>query len=76
MFDISGELTWIILYGGLGYAFGSQWELISNFISDFSGLLVGLVVLGVGVYLMFRWFFKKPASETAAVSSLVESADS
>jgi membrane protein DedA with SNARE-associated domain len=64
-----------LLYGGLGYAFGSQWELISNFISDFSGLLVGLVVLGVGIYLMFRWF-RKSAPETTVVPSMVESADS
>jgi len=75
MFDISGELTWILLYGGLGYAFGSQWELISTFISDFSGFLVGLVVLGVGIYLMFRWF-RKSAPETTPVSSMVESTDS
>ena len=24
LFDIAGEITWILLYGGLGYAFGSQ----------------------------------------------------
>ena len=24
-YDSFGELTWIILYGGLGYLFGSQW---------------------------------------------------
>ncbi len=30
LYDAAGELTWIILYGGLGYAFGSQWELVSD----------------------------------------------
>ncbi len=49
-----GEATWILLYGGLGYTFGSQWELISQFLTDFSGLLVGLLILGVGIYLLIR----------------------
>jgi membrane protein DedA with SNARE-associated domain len=49
-----GELTWIALYGGLGYAFGSQWELISDFISDFSGFILGGVVLAAGVYLFMK----------------------
>lgn len=53
-YDVAGELTWLVLFGGLGYAFGSQWEVISDFISDFSGLLVGIVVLGGGVYLLIR----------------------
>jgi hypothetical protein len=49
--------------------------LISAFISDFSGLLVGLVVLGAGIYLMFRWF-KKPATETTVAPTVYESVDS
>lgn len=53
-YDVAGEFTWIVLYGGLGYAFGSQWELINQFISDFSGLLVGLVALGAGIYFLIR----------------------
>jgi membrane-associated protein len=53
-YDSLGESTWIILYGGLGYLFGSQWELVSNFISNFGGLILGVVVLGGGVWLGFR----------------------
>jgi membrane-associated protein len=64
LFDVAGEITWIMLYGGLGYAFGSQWELISDFISNFTGLIVGVVLLGMGVYLVFR-FRKKPAAARA-----------
>ena len=45
----AGELTWLLVYGGLDYLFGSQWEAVSTFISDFSGLLVGLVILTGGV---------------------------
>jgi membrane protein DedA with SNARE-associated domain len=50
-YDTLGEFTWIILYGGLGYWFGSQWELVSTFISNFGGLLLGVVILGAGIWL-------------------------
>ncbi len=53
-YDSLGEFTWIILYGGLGYLFGSEWELVSNFVSNFGGLILGVVVLGGGVWLGFR----------------------
>ena len=55
LYDSLGELTWVILYGGLGYLFGSQWELVSDFISNFGGLILGIVVLGVGVWLGTKW---------------------
>jgi membrane protein DedA with SNARE-associated domain len=58
-YDLLGELTWILLYGGLGYAFGSQWELISDFISNFSGFILGALALGLGIYLLVH-FNKKP----------------
>lgn len=74
LFDLSGELTWIALYGGLGYAFGSQWELISDFISDFSGLILGVVALGAGVYMLFRWQ-KRPSAEHAPVAVIAETPD-
>jgi membrane protein DedA with SNARE-associated domain len=54
VFDFVGEVTWLVLYGGLGYIFGNQWELISQFISDFSGLLIGVLVLVVGIYFVWR----------------------
>jgi membrane-associated protein len=55
-YDAVGELTWIMLYGGLGFWFGSQWELVSNFISNFGGLLLGVVFLIGGIWLgLRRW---------------------
>lgn len=49
LYDIMGEILWIILYGGLGYVFGSQWEIVSEFLSNFGGLILGLVIFGFGV---------------------------
>jgi membrane protein DedA with SNARE-associated domain len=61
LYAVLGELAWFAVYGGLGYAFGSQWELISDFISNFSGFALGAVVLGAGIYLLVK-FGKKPTA--------------
>lgn len=55
LYDFLGEATWIILYGGLGYTFGSQWELVSDFISNFGGLILGLVIFGFGIRQAWNW---------------------
>jgi len=44
---IAGETLWIVLYGGLGYLFGSQWELVNDRLSDFGSMALGLAVLGL-----------------------------
>lgn len=54
MVDAIGELIWVVLYGGTGYLFGGQWEVVSQFITDFSGFSVGLVVLAAGIYFWRR----------------------
>jgi membrane protein DedA with SNARE-associated domain len=55
LYDLLGEAMWIILYGGLGYAFGSQWEIVNDFISNFGGLVLGVVILGAGIWLAKNW---------------------
>jgi membrane-associated protein len=54
-YDLAGEITWIGLYGGLGYLFGSEWELVSDFISNFGGLILGLVIFGFGIRQVWNW---------------------
>jgi membrane protein DedA with SNARE-associated domain len=58
IYDILGEASWIILYGGLGYAFGTQWEVVYDFIGNFGGLLLGAVILGAGIWLARTQFSK------------------
>ena len=55
LYDLAGESIWIFGYGGLGYLFGSQWEVISDILSNLSGLALGLVFLAAGVWLAIRW---------------------
>jgi len=59
LYDVSGELTWLLLYGGLGYWFGSQWELVYDFISNFGGLILGLIIVGFGVRQAWNWQEKR-----------------
>lgn len=63
-YDLLGELTWFVLYGSLGYAFGTQWELISQFASDFSGLLLGAAALATGGYLIWRRYRRQVSQRT------------
>lgn len=68
----AGEFTWLLSYGALGYLFGSQWEYVSDLISNASGLLVGLVIAGAGTYTLIRWQRRPapaPAEPIAPVSS-------
>ena len=51
VFDLIGEAIWVFGYGGLGYLFGSQWEAVSDFLGDMSGFLLGVVILGIGIWL-------------------------
>ncbi len=54
-FDSAGEITWLLLFGGLGYAFGDQWELITEFITNFSGVILSVLFVVAGVYLLVRF---------------------
>ena len=54
LYDLAGETIWIFGYGGLGYLFGPQWEAVGAFLSNISGLLLGLLLLGVGIWLGMR----------------------
>jgi len=56
VYDLLGEAVWIFGYGGLGYLFGTQWEAVGNFLNNMSGLLLGLLVTGAGIWLgVRRW---------------------
>lgn len=54
VYDLIGESIWIFGYGGLGYLFGSEWEVISNVLSNLGGLALGLVILAAGLWLGIR----------------------
>lgn len=62
IYDLIGETIWVFGYGGLGYLFGSQWESVSNILSNISGLTLGLVLLAIGIWLGVRILRKNSLS--------------
>jgi len=57
VFDVLGELLWVILYGGLGYLFAAQWEIVSQTMSNVSAVSIGALAALAAVYLLF---FRRP----------------
>ena len=62
-YAIAGEAMWIILYGGAGYFFSSQWESINYALGNFGGVALALAVVVFGLYLLrqkknYVWAFK------------------
>lgn len=62
IYDVLGEMVWILGYGGLGYLFGSQWEVVNEFLSNFGGVTLGLVFLIFGIRQVWNWRIKKSLS--------------
>jgi membrane-associated protein len=58
-YDAAGEIVWILGYGGLGYLFGSQWELVSEFLSNFGGVALGLLIFAIGIKQVWNWQLKR-----------------
>jgi membrane-associated protein len=47
---VVGEVIWVLLFGGLGLLFADNWEALSQMASDLSGVLVGVLLVGMGGY--------------------------
>lgn len=59
IYDLLGEIVWIFGYGGLGYLFGSQWELVNEFLSNFGGVVLGVVIFIIGIKQAWNWQLKR-----------------
>jgi membrane-associated protein len=58
-YDATGETVWILGYGGLGYLFGSQWEAVSDFLSNFGGVVLGVLIFIIGIKQVWNWQLKR-----------------
>jgi membrane protein DedA with SNARE-associated domain len=58
-YDVAGTLTFLLFFGGLGYAFGPQWQIVSQALSQYMGWVLGLIVAAIALYLLLRRLFRK-----------------
>ena len=49
VFDLFGELTWLVLYGSLGYVFASHWTLLGEVFNNVFGVFLGAAVAVIGL---------------------------
>ena len=59
VYDTLGEVVWIFGYGGLGYLFGSQWELVNEFLSNFGGVTLGALFFVIGIRQAWKLILKQ-----------------
>lgn len=54
LWDFVGELIWVLLYVGLGFAFGASWDLLASLLGSATSLLSLLAVTGLIALLAYR----------------------
>lgn len=60
-FDLTGQVLWVLLYGGLGFFFASQWEQVSLLVGKFSALTMVLFALFLLIYLLLKGYRRAKA---------------
>lgn len=58
-FVITGEAIWVLAFGGMGYAFASSWETLSDSLGSMGGVAAGVaLVIACGAYLLRRLWLR------------------
>ena len=47
---LTGEVIWVLLFGGLGAVFAGSWEALSALAGDVAGLVLGGVIAAFGLW--------------------------
>ena len=63
VWDVTGEILWVALYGGLGYAFSDRIQAVASLLGNVSWAIAGLAATG---FLGWRLWRSRQATDTAA----------
>jgi membrane protein DedA with SNARE-associated domain len=60
LWDVLGELIWVILYVGIGYVFSNRVQAIAEILGNLTWLMLGLIVTAIFGWQLFRYVRPKP----------------
>ncbi|MEP6636663.1 MAG: DedA family protein [Acidobacteriota bacterium] len=62
LWDVLGEVLWVILYVGIGYAFSNRVQAIGEILANLTWVTVGLIVTLILGWQLVRYASAEPAS--------------
>jgi len=72
VWDVFGELLWVVVYVGLGYTFSDRVQTIAELLGNLAWAIVGLVVASILGWKLLQYFRREgPRSETTGISATI-----
>jgi len=64
LWDVLGEVLWVVIYVGIGYAFSNRVQVIAEILGNLSWVIVGLIVTVILGWQLVRYVRPKPHPNT------------
>lgn len=62
VWDVSGEILWVVLYVGLGYTFSDRVQYMAEILGNLAWVILGVIIAIILGWKVLRYF--KPAQDT------------
>lgn len=63
LWDVLGEVLWVIIYVGIGYAFSNRVQTIAEILGNLTWVIVGLIITAILGWQLVRYVRPKPETE-------------
>jgi len=64
LWDVVGEVLWVMLYVGIGYAFSSRVQAIAEILGNLTWVIVGVIVAMILGWQLLRYVHPKPEANS------------